>query len=362
MERATAERFSSARTLTEIGETIADACERGLPFGTFGYAVFEPRVTEQPCMVIRSSEFSTEWLGRQFPELLMAIERDLGGLQFALSEHRAYDGYEKFPLESVRNLGVYQDHWRVYRCGQQFVAPVWHAGVPAGYFTICRAGNEQRLTGADLRFFEELRAGAEAALHNVTALAFGDLARTLDALSQAFPYPAFLFEPNRKLRWMSDEGAVRLEIQAAKLGSARLIKGSHGLEALSACAASLIDDPRGDADSILLPSGLIRPGERVALRRFGENGTTLVLLAITPAMVDLPGHRSELDGGALPNLGAAESRVARLAADGYTVLNIASQLGVSEATVRTHLHRVYVKLGVHSRAELATLLSRGRPR
>jgi DNA-binding NarL/FixJ family response regulator len=48
-----------------------------------------------------------------------------------------------------------------------------------------------------------------------------------------------------------------------------------------------------------------------------------------------------------------ESQVARLAAEGFTILNIASRLGIREATVRTHLRRVYVKLGVHGRAELA---------
>ena len=58
-------------------------------------------------------------------------------------------------------------------------------------------------------------------------------------------------------------------------------------------------------------------------------------------------------------MGAVESRVARLASEGYTVLNIATQLGISESTVRTHLHRVYVKLGVHGRAELAFSLLRG---
>jgi len=106
---------------------------------------------------------------------------------------------------------------------------------------------------------------------------------------------------------------------------------------------------------------MVRRGERVALRRFGENGSCLVLLVITPAMAPLPGSRADLESATVPTLGPVESRVARLAAEGFTVLNIATRLGVSEATVRTHLHRVHVKLGVHGRAELATLLSRGKP-
>ncbi len=96
------------------------------------------------------------------------------------------------------------------------------------------------------------------------------------------------------------------------------------------------------------------------MRHFGECSRKLLLLAITPAMAGLPGPSRGEETGTLPNLGAVESKVARLAAEGFTVLNIAAQLDVSEATVRTHLHRVYVKLGVHGRAELATLLSLGR--
>jgi DNA-binding NarL/FixJ family response regulator len=44
--------------------------------------------------------------------------------------------------------------------------------------------------------------------------------------------------------------------------------------------------------------------------------------------------------------------------EGYSVLAIAHQLGIAESTVATHLKRVYRKLGVSSRAELALKLSR----
>jgi DNA-binding CsgD family transcriptional regulator len=185
------------------------------------------------------------------------------------------------------------------------------------------------------------------------------LSRTLDALAQAFPYPAFLFEPGGHLRWMSDEGAVRLGVDSARLGGGRLIGHCAVLEALSRRAAALGSDPSADAESDMRIAGLLRDSERLAVRRFGENGSALLLLAITPAMAGLPGESMRLSTASLPRLGAVESKVARLAAEGYTVLNIATQLGVTEATVRTHLHRVYVKLGVHGRAELTCALLRG---
>ena len=64
----------------------------------------------------------------------------------------------------------------------------------------------------------------------------------------------------------------------------------------------------------------------------------------------------------IPGLSRAEAAVARLAAEGFTVTNISARLGSAESTVRTHLRRVYKKLGVHGRAELAYVLLHGTPR
>lgn len=58
----------------------------------------------------------------------------------------------------------------------------------------------------------------------------------------------------------------------------------------------------------------------------------------------------------------AEQRAAWLAAEGASYKAIARTLGISPATVRNQLHRVYAKLGVTSKAGLATALApHGRP-
>jgi DNA-binding NarL/FixJ family response regulator len=51
-----------------------------------------------------------------------------------------------------------------------------------------------------------------------------------------------------------------------------------------------------------------------------------------------------------------EREVANLAATGYSDVNIAGRLRISEATVGRHLHHVYHKLGANSRMELRDLL------
>lgn len=54
----------------------------------------------------------------------------------------------------------------------------------------------------------------------------------------------------------------------------------------------------------------------------------------------------------LERLSATEQRVVRLVLEGRSTREIAVQLSVSEATVRTHLTHIYAKLGVGGRYEL----------
>lgn len=59
-------------------------------------------------------------------------------------------------------------------------------------------------------------------------------------------------------------------------------------------------------------------------------------------------------------LTAQELQIAQLAAQGLSNREIGQQLYLSHRTVSTHLYRVFPKLGISSRAELNTALSRGR--
>jgi DNA-binding NarL/FixJ family response regulator len=63
-------------------------------------------------------------------------------------------------------------------------------------------------------------------------------------------------------------------------------------------------------------------------------------------------------GAASDELTTLERRVAQLAADGRRNKEIAAAMYVTVATVEAHLSRVYRKLGVRSRAELAGSFSR----
>jgi DNA-binding CsgD family transcriptional regulator len=352
-----AERFAAASDLPAISDAIADSCDRLVPFGNLVVVLFEPRVTETPYILARSKEVAPEWLARRFPEILLAIERDLGGLEFAISAPKTYDYDERFPPAKFRETGLYRDHWNAFGVHRQLVGPLRHSGELVGYFALGRSRSEVDFSEDDPDLVEAIRLRAERALTSFTSLGSSPLATTIDTLAQVFPYPAFLMGSTGRLEWMSDEGALRLSIESARFSSALLVRGNRALEVLLGQARILLADPSRDVEPTLRSLGILRAREQLAVRWFSEDGRRRLLLAFVSAAGELRGATQRMRP--LPGLGAVQSKVASLAAAGHSVLNIALQLGVSEATIRTHLRRVYLKLGVHGRAELAQVLLAG---
>jgi DNA-binding CsgD family transcriptional regulator len=86
--------------------------------------------------------------------------------------------------------------------------------------------------------------------------------------------------------------------------------------------------------------------------RWARRATELAARCEAPAVVELAGT-----GGTAP-LTQREREIALLAADGLASRVIAERLYVSVRTVDNHLGRIYTKLGLTSRAELAELLRR----
>ena len=83
-----------------------------------------------------------------------------------------------------------------------------------------------------------------------------------------------------------------------------------------------------------------------AIRKVAAGGTL-----ITPsAIATLINRRRQMDSQR-ESLTAREKEVLRLMAEGVSSRDIASKLGISYATVRTHIRSLDAKLGVHSKVQ-----------
>jgi DNA-binding NarL/FixJ family response regulator len=85
---------------------------------------------------------------------------------------------------------------------------------------------------------------------------------------------------------------------------------------------------------------------------FEELGATIWVERARTELARIGGRR-----GSGSELTATEERVADLVAQGLTNKAVAEELYVSDRTVEGHLSRIYAKLGIRSRAELARRLS-----
>jgi DNA-binding NarL/FixJ family response regulator len=83
---------------------------------------------------------------------------------------------------------------------------------------------------------------------------------------------------------------------------------------------------------------------------------TLVERALTELHAAGARPRSIVRSG-LDALTPSERRIAELAATGHSNREIGGELFITKATVETHLHSIFLKLGVRSRGELADALS-----
>ncbi|MFL5084896.1 MAG: response regulator transcription factor [Xanthobacteraceae bacterium] len=64
---------------------------------------------------------------------------------------------------------------------------------------------------------------------------------------------------------------------------------------------------------------------------------------------------------ALSSLTARQREIVMLAANGLSNKEIARRLGLSEGTVKLHLHNIYTQLGIRNRTALVGLVHTPRP-
>jgi DNA-binding CsgD family transcriptional regulator len=168
--------------------------------------------------------------------------------------------------------------------------------------------------------------------------------------------------------WEADAGRVRREWVLAHVTRGRgLVAATQGAvdEAVSLLRQAVAEheeagDPFGRARA-LLAEGVLRRRARqkraareailAALGGFDQLGAEIWIEKARNELGSIGGRRRE------EGLTAAERRVADLVAEGRTNREVAAALFLGERTVASHLTRIYAKLGIRSRTELARRLS-----
>jgi DNA-binding CsgD family transcriptional regulator len=128
-------------------------------------------------------------------------------------------------------------------------------------------------------------------------------------------------------------GQLRAAVAAAATSGAGLQRGSG------------IPARRRDGGEIVVH---VLPLRHPASAR-GIAATAAVFVAETDGALNIPMEALQLLYGLRP----AESRVLQLVVAGYSGARIAATLGIASSTVKTHTQRLFDKVGVHSRVELA---------
>jgi DNA-binding NarL/FixJ family response regulator len=92
---------------------------------------------------------------------------------------------------------------------------------------------------------------------------------------------------------------------------------------------------------------------RQRLRRHDDAPSSNTNASSVQMHADAPAPREPLPPSAFNALTPREKQIAYLAAQGLTNRQISAETGLSINTISNHLKRVYAKLGVQSRTELA---------
>jgi DNA-binding CsgD family transcriptional regulator len=177
------------------------------------------------------------------------------------------------------------------------------------------------------------------------------------ALEDTMPLCAVLFDSVGRVLWLTREAAQRFGLNRHKIGASMVVSGD--LEILEAMRQAAFADPCvhvvGDDAVGSSLSRVLSPDERLVVRscETPESPVRFVLVAVCPESRPHMMSMAQLtDRGLSPR----EAELALLVGQGHTTDSASRALGITVSTASTYLRRVYEKLRVTNKAELACLL------
>lgn len=361
------EELARASTSTEVCEILLRHLVSSVAMSGVNVMPFSAPGDEAPRPALYLRDGSVEEVQARLPAALQLLlsEPKLPDLFATPERHLRVE--EALGWESWIRSATYQEHFRFMNSARQFVLGFANrAGVPRGFLAASRAETDAPFDAEEQALLFACRDEAERALAPFAAVPDWSrpLEHVLDALTLALPTPALLIGDGGRILWMNREAELRFGAVGLAFGSERFYASTHGaLRELLELAVRERDRPGTvlGADPRELTPGWLAPGETVIVRRVAPRGAAACVFVClhAPVATEPRAPEARVVSSAL-GLSAREAEIATLAADGYSVHTISHRLGIAQSTVSSHLKRVYRKLGICSRVELAQRLSRPR--
>ena len=372
------ERIAAAASTAEVAGLYGEYCLKRFGCNSYNYMpLYQPDDPRE--LVQRHEAHSPAEMLEMVTTMMPILENDVGMVEGhqprrgrVLNLNKVFDGPDGWQTKKA-----YNEFLRPYRIDRQMCAYICDGGLVISVLSLSHTRN-RLFNGDEERELERITAPTERAIRSLIH-AGNHVARPNQiaaTLEQGLATAACLFDQQARVQWISKPAVARLGMRSARVSGALLLGGDHQpLELLRRLARRALAAPEGALyPDQGLERALLRPGERLALRRLpAAPGRGLMVLAtITPAPAEAPqsapqptaqsSAHSPIPKPTVPYdptgtpLTPREREVARLAAEGYTMLNIAGRLDIREATVHTHLKHIYRKLRVANRAQLTCRL------
>lgn len=273
----------------------------------------------------------------------------------------AVDAGEAVGQRRLENTTSFNEIWRPHRIERQLVAPLGKPGHPLALLVLTRQQSEPSFSRRDIEWISDL---AEL-LDEATRTVFDHPTRSrgrvpiLEMLMGATTVPQLLCDPSGQLLWINTAACNWLGVRSYPIADTFLLAGDPQR---LACISALVRKhartqawERLGAEISAIDCDPHRTIEVHPLTDARRVQSAVLVTAVARAPYAALGSPTpeQLWSDALSH---RQRQVALLAARGYSVLNIAETLGLRESSVKTYLKRIYRRLGVCSRAELAYAL------
>ncbi len=273
-------------------------------------------------------------------EVMAAVataDTEIGPTAALFAKTPTIDLNEALGSRLLERTQLYNDFWRPRRVERELMGWMGTPEAPLGFLTLCRSIRDRPFRGSELAVLDQVRAHMERAFVRLADARQGwfGLDAVAHALRVGLPQPCGLFDELGRAIWLNEAAESEVGLRAMRTANGVLLPAHRPELTTWSDAVAAAARRSNDHEPYSFLGMSVRRIERPRL-------PSLFLVTVESS-----------SAACLRQLSARERQIAELAARGYSVLNVAHQLGIAEGTTRNHLKRIYRKLSVCSRVDLA---------